>query len=292
MSRHADAKVLLAFSLLCLVWGYNWVVMKQALQYAAPFDFVAWRTLPAALLLFAVMLARRRPLVPTAPLALFVLGTLQTAGFLGLATWALLEGGAGKTAVLAYTMPFWTLMLAWPLLGERLAPAQWLAAAIALSGLVLVVEPWRLSGTLASDLLAIGAGISWAASAVLAKWLRARRSIDLLSLTAWQMLFGAIILTLIAVLVPSRPTQWTPEFVAMLLYNIVPATAGAWLAWLHLLHRMSAGTASLSVLLVPVVGLLASRMQLDERPGAVELSGMILIGSGLLLLYRTGRRAV
>ncbi|MCK7498265.1 MAG: EamA family transporter [Comamonadaceae bacterium] len=143
-------------------------------------------------------------------------------------------------------------------------------------------------GNLASDLLAIGAGISWAASAVLAKWLRARRSIDLLSLTAWQMLFGALILTLIAVLVPSRPTQWTPEFVAMLLYNVVPATAGAWLAWLHLLHRLSAGAASLSVLLVPVVGLLASRMQLDERPGTVELSGMILIGSGLLLLYRAG----
>ncbi|MCK7498266.1 MAG: hypothetical protein MZW92_52155 [Comamonadaceae bacterium] len=45
--------------------------MKQALQYAAPFDFVAWRTLPAALLLFAVMLARRQSLAPTAPLALF-----------------------------------------------------------------------------------------------------------------------------------------------------------------------------------------------------------------------------
>lgn len=292
MSRRASAKTLLAFALLCLVWGYNWVLMKQALQYAAPFDFVAWRTLPAALLLFAVMLVRRQSLAPTAPLALFLLGALQTAGFLGLATWALLEGGAGKTAVLAYTMPFWTLMLAWPLLGERLAPAQWLAAAIAFTGLVLVVEPWRLSGNLASDLLAIGAGISWAASAVLAKWLRARRSIDLLPLTAWQMLFGALILTLIAVLVPSRPIQWTPEFVAILLYNVAPATAGAWLAWLHLLHRLSAGAASLSVLLVPVVGLLASRMHLDERPGAVELSGMILIGSGLLLLYRVGRRAI
>lgn len=292
MSPRAGAKDLLTLALLCLVWGYNWVVMKQALRYAAPFDFVAWRTLPAALLLFAAMAARRQPLAPSAPLALFLVGTLQTAGFLGLATWALLEGGAGKTAVLAYTMPFWTLMLAWPLLGERLVPAQWLAAGIALAGLVLVVTPWGMSGTLASDLLAIGAGVSWAASAVLVKWLRARRNIDLLSLTAWQMLYGALVLTVIAVLLPSPPIQWSPEFVLILAYNVVPATAGAWLAWLYLLHRLSASAASLSILLVPVVGLLASRMQLNERLSTVELSGMILIAGGLLLLYRAGRQKV
>jgi drug/metabolite transporter (DMT)-like permease len=220
-----------------------------------------------------------------------LLGLLQTAGFIGFATWALVEGGAGKTSVLAYTMPFWTLLLAWPALGERLRPTQALAAGIALAGLVLVIEPWHLAA-LKSSLLALAAGISWAASAVLAKWLRARRSIDLLSLTAWQMLFGALVLTAVAALSASPPVRWTPEFVLMLIYNVVPATAGAWLAWLYLLHRLSAGAAGLSVLAVPVIGVLSSRLQLGEQPGAAEVAGMLLIAAGLILLHRPVRGAI
>lgn len=292
MSRLARALPGVAFALLCLVWGYNWVVMKQALAYASPFDFAAWRVLPAALLLFGVMLARGQSIAPPAGAALVLLGVLQTAGFIGLATWALVEGGAGKTSVLAYTMPFWTLLLAWPVLGERLGRAQALAAGIALAGLMLVIEPWRLGFGLKSSLLAVGAGISWAASAVLAKWLRARRSVDLLSLTAWQMLFGALVLTAVAAATPAPPIRWTPQFIAMLVYNIVPATAGAWLAWLYLLHRLSAGAAGLSVLAVPVIGVLSSRLQLGEQPGLVETAGMLLIAIALVLLHRPARDGI
>ena len=52
---------------------------------------------------------------------------LQTAGFLGLMTWALQGEGAGKTAILTYTMPFWLLLMAWVFLGERLKGFQWVA---------------------------------------------------------------------------------------------------------------------------------------------------------------------
>jgi drug/metabolite transporter (DMT)-like permease len=280
--RTADLALLLA---LCLVWGYNWVLMKLALDYADPIDFAAWRTLPAALLLFAAMALLGRSLQPVAPGAVFFIGLLQTAGFTGFSNWALLTGAAGKTAVLAYTMPFWTLLLAWPILGERLAGLQWLAAGVALAGLALVVEPWRRQASVASELLAVTAGICWAGSAVLVKWLRQRRQMDLLSLTAWQLLFGAAALAVGALVLPSAPVRWTAEFTAILLYNIVLATAGAWLAWLYLLQRLSAAAAGLSVLLAPVIGVLASRLQLGERPDAFEASGMALIAAALLLLY-------
>lgn len=284
-ARRRQAADLALFLALCLVWGYNWVLMKRALAYADPIDFAAWRTLPAALLLFAVMALMRRPLQPAAPGAMFLIGLLQTAGFTGFSNWALVTGAAGKTAVLAYTMPFWTLLMAWPVLGERLAGRQWLAAAIALGGLLLVIEPWAARGSLASELLAITAGVSWAGSAILVKWLRQRRQVDLLSLAAWQLLFGAAALTVAALALPSPPLRWTGEFAAILLYNIVLATAGAWLVWLYLLQRLSAAAAGLSVLLAPVIGVLASRLQLDERPDAFETAGMLLIAAALLLLY-------
>lgn len=283
---HAPA----ALIVLCLIWGYNWVMMKEGLRFAAPFDFVALRALCGALVLFAVMAARQQSLMPQAPLACLVFGLLQTTGFLGLATWALVEGGAGKTAVLVYAMPFWTLLLAWPLLGDRLSRRQWAAVLLALPGIFLILEPWNLHTPLKSKLLAIGAGISGAASTIFVKWLRTRHTIDLLSLTAWQMLFGGLALGVIALWVPGQSIMWSPYFIWVMFFNIVLGTALAWLLWLYALNQLSASTASLSLLMVPVVGVTCAQLQLGEVPGAIEFTGMLLIGAAIVTLISGATR--
>src|SRR5450830_538996 len=101
-----------ALILLALLWGYNWVVMKIGLGYAQPFAFAALRTFLGALSLFLVLIVLRRSLRPRAVGFTIVIGLLQTTGFVGLLMWALQSGGAGKTSVLTYTMPFWLLLLA------------------------------------------------------------------------------------------------------------------------------------------------------------------------------------
>lgn len=124
----ASGKSRLAFvalTLLALIWGYNWVVMKQVIQYVDPFDFSAIRTVLGAATLFLVLLILRRPMKITALRQVALLGVLQTAAFTALIQWALVAGGAGKTAVLVYTMPFWVLPMAWWLLGERIKGSQW-----------------------------------------------------------------------------------------------------------------------------------------------------------------------
>lgn len=120
--------------LLSLIWGYNWVVMKQVMRYVDPFDFSALRTFLGSLALFAVLALRGRPLRPAALGGMLWLGLLQTAAFTGLIQWALVSGSAGKTAVLVYTMPFWLLPMAWGFLGERVRASQWMAVALALGG--------------------------------------------------------------------------------------------------------------------------------------------------------------
>ena len=117
---------LLALALLSLIWGYNWVVMKQVIQYVDPFDFSAIRTMLGAATLFVVLVALRRPLGLKAVREVALLGVLQTGAFTALIQWALVAGGAGKTAVLVYTMPFWVIPMAWWVLGERVRGLQWL----------------------------------------------------------------------------------------------------------------------------------------------------------------------
>jgi len=100
-------------AVLVLVWGYNWVVMKIALRYAAPFDFAALRTLGASsCLLLTVLLMRPREFRMRYPRGTLLLGLFQTLCFVSLVNLALVHGGAGKSSVLVYSMPFWVALLA------------------------------------------------------------------------------------------------------------------------------------------------------------------------------------
>ena len=272
-----------ALILMSLIWGYNWVVMKQVIRYVDPFDFSAIRTLFAAVALFIVVLIARRPLRPVALRPLLLLGLLQTAAFTALIQWALVSGGAGKTAILVYTMPFWLIPLAWWLLGERVRGVQWVATAVAAVGLVLILDPWSMTGSVMGNVLAVGGGLTWALSTVVAKRMRRDHEFDLLSMTAWQMLFGSLALCVVALLVPSRPIDPTPYFFGALIYNAVFATALAWLLWLYVLQNLPAGVAGLSALGIPLIGALSGWIELGERPSVGEFSGMALICLALAL---------
>ncbi len=138
--------------------------MKMALQHADPFVFNIHRTLLAIVALFAVLVLQQRPLWPESWVAVAVTGFFQTTINFGATTMALVEGGAGRTSVLVFTMPFWTMLFAWPVLGERMRGAQWLAVALAGAGLTLVVEPWHWEGAIAPKLWALLSGLGWSAA--------------------------------------------------------------------------------------------------------------------------------
>lgn len=279
----SQAKPILALVVLVMIWGYNWVVMKIAVQYAAPFDYAALRVFLGGVSLFLVLAWRGGPLRPKRAGGAFVVGALQMSGFYGLSTWALVNGGAGKTAVLNYAMPFWVLLLAWLALGERVRGVQWVSVAAALAGLICILMPVSLAEGLFSKELAILSSVSWAGGVIVAKTLQENSPLDLLSFTTWQMLFGSIPLLLVALLVPSPPIVWSPTFVAAMIYSIIPGNAIAWLLWFYALSRLPAGVAGLGTLAAPVIGVLAARIQLGEEPRALEAVGMALILGALCL---------
>lgn len=274
---------ILALIFLVLIWGYNWVVMKIAVEYATPFDYAALRVFLGGVILWLVLAWRRQPIWPKRAGGAFVVGALQMSGFYGLSTWALVSGGAGKTAVLNYAMPFWVLVLAWLVLGERVRGIQWFCVVAALTGLICVLMPFSFSEGLFSKGLALLSSMSWAGGIIVAKKLQQRSALDLLSFTTWQMLFGSIPLVLVAFLFPSQPINWSPAFIAALIYSVIPGNAIAWLLWFYTLSRLPAGVAGLGTLAAPVIGVLAARLQLGEEPGFLEAVGMLLIIGALVL---------
>jgi len=287
----SNAGPLAAFALMALLWGYNWVVMKVAMKFCGPLDFAALRGALGVLLLFGTLFVMRVPLAPRHVAKTVWLGLFQTTGFVGLISWSLATGAAGKSAVLAYTMPFWVILFGWPFLPERLRGWQWLSLALALVGLVFVLEIWNSSASFTSSMLALAAGASWGVSVILFKRIPVSTHDELLSLTMWQMLYGCIPLIGAAWLVPERAIEWTWPFIAALSYNAVGGMAIATLLWLYILYRLPATISSLSSLIVPIIGVLAAWIQLGERPSLIEGLGMILILAGLSLLIAPRRLA-
>jgi drug/metabolite transporter (DMT)-like permease len=278
-----------ALALLALIWGYNWVVMKVGVRYSGPFTFAALRNLLGATALFAVVAVRGGSLRPKILWWTALFGLFQTSLF-GLSVWALYLGSAGRASVLTYAMPFWLLLMAWPVLGERIRGLQWVAVVLALAGLVFILDPWRLRGLWAS-LLALGGGLAWAIGSLLFKIIRKRHEIELLSFTAWQALLGTLPLIVVALLVDKEGPTWNASFIGALVYNVIAGSAIAWLLWLYILHNLPAGTAGISSLAIPVVGVIAAWVQLGERPGALEAVGMGLIVAALAILTARGLRS-
>jgi len=285
MKNNTVIKAFFALFILTLIWGYNWVVMKLAVQYASPFQFAAMRTFLGALMLFAVMFFTKRPLALIEFPTMLLLGLLQTCGFTGLLIWALVHGGAGKTAVLAYTMPVWVMLFAWPMLGEKVQGWQWLAVVFALFGIVLIFDPLHIKADGFSMFLALCSGIFWAISAIVSKKLHQRLpDMDLLNLTAWPLLLGSIPIVLLALFLPAPPIQWTMTFVNTLLFSVFLSGSLAWVLWIYALQRLQAGIASMASMLAPVVGVLSAWVQLKEVPKTHELTGMLFIALSLAMI--------
>ncbi len=271
-----------ALVFLALIWGMNWSVMKFGLRYADPVGFNIERTLIAIGLLFAVMMWQRRPLKPGSWTAVIVTGFFQTTINFGATTMAIAGGGPGRTAVLVFTMPFWTMLIAWPVLHERVRGSQWFAVGCALVGVVLVVEPWSWQGGLGPKLWAALSGFGWAAGSVATKYFQRRHRLDMLNLIAWQMVAGILPICLFALAFPPPPAQWNGIYVSALLYVGVIATGIGFILWTAILTWLPAGTAALNMFAIPLLALVSSMFVLGERLMAAEWLGIVLIGIGLV----------
>jgi drug/metabolite transporter (DMT)-like permease len=288
---HSTRTAYVALLVLTAIWGANWTVMKFALESVDPIVLNAQRTWLATLSLFAVLVWQRRPFWPTSWAAVAITGVFQTTINFGSTTMALAGGGAGRTSVLVFTMPFWTLLLAWPLLHERVRGIQWFAIGFAFAGLVLVVAPWDWQGDPTPKLWAVLSGFGWAAGTVLAKFFQRRDArFDPLNFIAWQMLLGVLPLTALPMILTLPPTQWSVTFVLLLAYIAILSTSVGFLLWLAVLRFLPAGTASLNMFAIPVIALVSSMLVFGERLTAAEWTGVACIAAGLALIARTAWR--
>jgi drug/metabolite transporter (DMT)-like permease len=283
-------QVLIALAVVWVFWGCNFVVIKTTLPYIGPFLFAVLRTLFSFLVLAAGLAVVGRLKWPHRNLgALVLLGLLQTGGFTGFTYLALVSGASGRTALLAFTNPLWATLCAWYVLSERPRPEQITAVGLALAGIMMVVQPWALHGSLVSSLYALLAGVSLALSSIVVQRLSDDADADLIHITTWQLLFGLAPLLLLALVVAEIPVQINTTMLFGLAYNVV-ATAVCWPLWAYILHRLPAGVANVDTLVIPLIGILSGWLILNEQLSRLDLVGMACVSSSLLLLWLSKKK--
>lgn len=284
-SEHLPARLWWLLAALSLAWGFNWTALKLALGEVPPWTFRSICLGAGSLVLFAVLRLGGQPFAwPRGQWRrLWLLALLNISAWNILIAFGVKMIASGRAAILAYTMPAIAIPLSVWLLGERLAPAKVLGLALGMAGMALLLGE-GFAGIGASplgSLLVLGAAASWALGAVLQK----KYPVDMPTgpYTAWIMLLGAVPIFVGALVF--EDTRWLREVGPAALfgtaYNVFVAFAFAHWAWIKLATSMSVSAFSLSMLVIPVVGVFSGVAFLGERPTWAESLALVLVLASL-----------
>ncbi|QDI90374.1 DMT family transporter [Salicibibacter halophilus] len=273
--------------IITLLWGYAWVLMKDALTYMGPFTFSAFRFGTGAATLLLVVWIMKIALPPKRYWKhLVVIGLLQTSTVFLLVMYALEFVDAGQSSVLLYSMPMWSSLLAVQFLGEKITPAKMTGLLMGIVGLFTIVgwDMWvgQPLEVIVGQLLIIIAAIAWAISNTYYR--RTVSGLSQLQVSAWQMFFGTIGITLAALVMEGGDTIiFNATSIYYILFTGVLASALCFTAWFFIISKIDMVTATISTLLVPIFGLTFSSVLLGEEMTVGVLTGSALIIGGIVI---------
>lgn len=274
-----------ALSLIWLIWGMNWVVMKTANLYFPPVLFVTYRFASGALVLLiaAILMKVPMPQAKFLPYLLFT-GVFQISLNNVLVQTGMVTLGAGTSAVLNYTMPLWVAIMAHFMLGENLTRQKLGGIFLSLIGLYILMGLTELTDVRAAFLTLLSA-MSWALASVITKM--KLKGCSMMQIVTWQMISGAIVLVIYSAFVPQGDVDWNLNSALILIYNGVLASALAFFIWNWLLMKIEASKASTAVLGVPVVGVLGGIIILGEPLTFHVMLGMVMILAGICVVVNS-----
>lgn len=286
----ADAGLLLA---LASMWGFSFLFIKVAVGELSPIEVVAGRTLVGAAVLVVILRFRRRRL----PRGWRIWGHLMVLASFGNAipwaifAWAEESISSGLASVINSLMPATTLAVAAAIGMERLTARKVGGLALAFAGTAIVVSgELGTPGRLFAVLGAVTATLFYAGATVYTKRFVSGRETPM-ALATGQVL-GAAVLSVGAALVMGPvpdlgALSWQVTWSVVLLGAF--GTGLAFLVFYTLIERVGATNASMVTYLIPVVGLLAGWLVLDESFGPHVLIGAAVIVVGIWLAQRERR---
>lgn len=267
-------------ALLTLGWGINWPIMKLGVTGYPPLTF---RTLSMVLGLPVLLIAAR---VQGASLAIPPGRTLDVARLAlpNMLVWHvfIILGvkmlTSGRSAILGYTMPVWAVLSGLVFFGDRIDRLGWLGVGCAMGGAVLLLssELTAFSGSPLGTLSALLAAAGWGLGTVLLK--RARIEMPTISLTFWMLAMTSVVMGAAAFVFEGSQWQWPGAATwGAVLYNALIVFGFAHVVWFQLARTLPPVVSSLSIMLIPVLGVFSGAWLLGEALHWQDYAAMVLI---------------
>jgi drug/metabolite transporter (DMT)-like permease len=288
---HITPAGLMFLAITSVGWGFNWPVTKYLLSELPPLTMRgSTGVIGAGLLALLAVLSGQSLRVPRQWWPRLVL-----AAFLNVACWMALMGlallwlPASEAALIAYTMPIWASLLAWPILGERPNLLRVISLVMAFAGLAAIMGGNGFAASAAKMpgiVMALGGAFGFAVGTVLAKKLPL--NLPPLSAAAWQIGIGCLPVATVGVFVERTDLAALSNLGWILLvYSTVIQFCVAYVSWFAALARLPASVAAIGTMAVPVIGVIASAIALHEPLGIAQVAALIFTLAGVVLATRS-----
>ena len=272
-------------------WGFNWPVTKYLLGELPPLILRGSTGVVGAALLAGLAVLSGQSL--SVPRDLWP--RLLRAAVLNVACWMVLMGlallwlPASEAALIAYTMPVWASILAWPILGERPNWLRVISLVMGFAGLSAIMGGNGLAASIAKlpgILMAFGGAIGFAVGTVLVKKLPLQ--LPPLTAAAWQIGIGCLPIVIIGLLIEKADVAGITRLGWILLvYSTVIQFCVAYVSWFAALARLPASLAAIGTMAVPVIGVVASAIALHEPLGPGQIAALVFTLAGVVLATRS-----
>jgi probable blue pigment (indigoidine) exporter len=267
--------------------GSSFTVGKIGLNYVSPLLLVGLRFTIAGLLMAVLVRKRVKPDELADWGRIFTIGLMQTAGVMGCIFLSLRTITAGESSILTFTNPLMVVIMGTIFLGIRYRLLQWFGAIIGFIG-VFITLGFHLQLTVGT-LFGLGAAVFWSIGTILIKQWGSRFNVWVL--TAYQMLFGGLILLIMGITLETPKLTITPISISVILWLAIMASIVQFAIWFYLINQGDPGKTSAFLFLAPFFGVLTGWVLLNEVVEWHVYAGGALIFMGIFLVNWTFRKA-
>ncbi|MDQ0430153.1 drug/metabolite transporter (DMT)-like permease [Planomicrobium stackebrandtii] len=262
--------------------GSSFVVAKIGLIHVSPLLLAGTRFTIAGgiMIVFVLLFKRKHPKTAVEWGKVVVIGAVQTAGVMGAIFLSLRTITSGESAILTFMNPLLVVIFGTLALGMRYRLIQWIGVIIGFLGVFVTMGSQLGIGI--GTLFGFSSAVFWAVGTLLIK--RWGVSIDMWVLTAYQMLFGGIILLVGSALLENAYFVVNSTSLSILLWLTIPASIVQFTIWFHLLQKGDSGKVSAFLFLAPFFGIVSGWLVLGEEIGLPLLIGGSLIFAGIFLV--------